>query len=155
LISRTRELLPCRAVETRRFISIFALHPPTRRAMRAPPLRIAILLLLALPLQGCTRWSSRPIPAPGQHEYIVGTVRVTRADGSVLVLDNVSVRADSVTGTVHRLAGQRFAIPTGQVRSLAIQRENSVGTVAVMLAAAAAVLGLWGYAVLATEGPGS
>ncbi|HEX8906566.1 MAG TPA: hypothetical protein VF771_17075 [Longimicrobiaceae bacterium] len=123
--------------------------------MRRRALRLALVLLLPLPLQACTYWGGRPLPEPGGHEYIVGTVRVLRTDGTEAVLDNVSVRPDSVSGMVHGLPGQRFAVPIGQVRSLAIRRENSLGTVAVALAACGAALFLWGYVVIATQGSDS
>jgi hypothetical protein len=122
--------------------------------MRRHALRLA-LVLLALPLQACTYWGSHPIPQPGGSEFIVGTARVTRADGAVFFVDNVSVRPDSVTGAVHGVAGARLAFARGEVRSLELKRENSLGAVALALATAAAAMALWGYVMIATAGPDS
>lgn len=119
-----------------------------RRALR-------LALLLAVPLQACTYWGEHPLLQPARHEFIVGTVRVTRRDSAVFFLDNVSVRTDSITGAVHGLAGRRMAFSTDEVRSLETRRENSFGTVIIALGTGAAALLLWAYVAIATEGAGS
>ncbi|HEX8246100.1 MAG TPA: hypothetical protein VF541_21470 [Longimicrobium sp.] len=107
--------------------------------MRLPLHRISIFLLLVLPLGGCMHWSSRPLPTPGQQTQLRGSVRVTRSDGRVLLLDNATVRADSVTGISHEQPALRVAIAPGEVRTVQARRTNTPAT------AAAAVL-LTGFA---------
>jgi hypothetical protein len=110
--------------------------------MRLPRLRISIFLLLVLPLGGCMHWSSRPLPAPGQQASFRGSVRVTRADGQVLLLDNAAVRADSVTGISHRQPALRVAIPTSDVHRVEARRTNTPVTAGVVVLLAGAVVGL-------------
>jgi hypothetical protein len=89
---------------------------------------IATLLLATMALGGCMHWSSRPLPTPGQQTQLRGSVRVTRTDGRVLLLDNAAARADSVTGISHEQPELRVAIATGEVRKVEARRTNTPAT---------------------------
>ncbi|HEX6748739.1 MAG TPA: hypothetical protein VF092_15685 [Longimicrobium sp.] len=118
--------------------------------MRTAARALATIALL-LPLGACTTWGSRPIPTPGQDHAVADRVRVTRTDGSVVLLDSATIRADSVTGAAHLFPQQRVAISTAEIQELETRQE------AAALTALTVVLGLVGVLVAAlfTEGTGS
>lgn len=110
--------------------------------MRLLLLRISLFLLVVLPLGGCMHWSRRPLPAPGQQASYRGSVRVTRTDGQVLLLDNATVRADSVTGLSHEQPALRVAIAAQEVRAVQARRTNVPVTAAIALALTSAVVAI-------------
>jgi len=100
-------------------------------------------------------WSRRPVPAPGRDAFFAGPVRVTRVDGSILLLDNVTLSRDSVVGRQYAEPRARVALATGEVRSVHARRENALATVALVALGAVAALGAYGAAMIATIGTGS
>jgi hypothetical protein len=99
-------------------------------------------LVLAAALGACaTRWP-QPVPGPGQGRFFAGPVYVTRTDGSTVLLDNVTLSADSVVG--HERAGThaRVALATSEVQRVEWQRANPLATAVVVLLAAAGAFGV-------------
>ncbi|HEX6748738.1 MAG TPA: hypothetical protein VF092_15680 [Longimicrobium sp.] len=122
--------------------------------MRTAAPRLSPILLL-LPLSACMTWRGQPIPAgPGQHDYIVGTARVIRTDGMEFLLDNVSVRPDSVVGAQHVPPARRIAIPTAEVARIDARREDPFGTALAVALGTAAALGAFGMALFLIYGTG-
>jgi hypothetical protein len=118
-------------------------------------LRRAALVVLAAALGACTAWSRQPVGAPGEEPFYAGPVRVTRSDGSTVLLDNVTLGRDSVVGRRSAAARARVAIPLSEVRSVEAQRENVLGTLAVVVVGTVAGFALWMTVVLSTIGTGN
>jgi hypothetical protein len=96
----------------------------------------APLLVCAL-LGACTTWRSRPVSQPGAAAFVAKQARVTRADGTILVMTDAHVRGDSLSGTAAR--GARVAIPLRDVRRVEVRRPNELATAVLATFAAAAV----------------
>jgi hypothetical protein len=94
-------------------------------------------LVLALALGACTTRWPQPAPRPGQDRFLAGPVYVTRTDGSTVLLDDVTLSADSVVGREHAGTHARVAIAMGEVQRVEQRRANPLATVAVVLVAAA------------------
>jgi hypothetical protein len=107
--------------------------PSSPRSVR----RLARVLTLVAALGACATWTPEPTSAPTHGRSHAGPVRVTRADGAVVVLDHASVGADSVIGSEHAAPHARVAIPASDVRKLESRRPQPVRTAA--LAAVGAV----------------
>jgi len=100
--------------------------------------RLAAVPLLACSLLGaCTTWRSRPVSEPGAAAFVAKQARVTRADGTALVLADAQVRGDSLWGTAAR--GARVAVALRDVRRVEVRRPNELGTAILATFAAAAV----------------
>jgi uncharacterized membrane protein (UPF0136 family) len=99
--------------------------------------RLALVLPLLATVGGCATWSQRSASAQAQDETYAGTVRVTRADGRAIVLDRVTVGADSVVGLDRASPHGRVAIPAAEVRRLESRKPQPVRTAA--LAAVGAI----------------
>jgi len=111
---------------------------PVRRSMAA--------LGCALLLGGCTTWREQPNPLPTVRRTLDGPVRITRRDGSFVVLDLADERGDSVTG-VSKTAKRRVSIPADEVARVEQRRPNELATVALILLAAAAAFGAYAYSI--------
>ncbi|MFL5386802.1 MAG: hypothetical protein ACJ8GN_30280 [Longimicrobiaceae bacterium] len=122
--------------------------------MDARPRRL-LPLALALVLGACTTWGRQPLPRPGEDRFLAGPVHVTRADGSTVLLDNVTLTADSVVGRERTAAHARVAIATGDVRRVEAQREDPLGTAATVLVAVAAAFAAFAAIAIGTLGTGS
>jgi hypothetical protein len=116
--------------------------------------RLAVALPLAAALGACTTWSRRPVPAPAADEFYGGPVRVTRMEGSPVLLDNVTVGRDSVVGREHAAPHSRVAIPARDVRLVEARRVNPLRTGAVILVSLAAVVAVWGAFAIHTIAAG-
>ncbi len=113
------------------------------------PRRSALVLALAmLAFTGCASWHARSAPATGDSTTFAHTIRVTRTDRSVLVLEHARVAGDSLVGDV---AGNRMSIALRDVarvdeRKVSALRTSglvlgiAVGAFALLLAVAAATL---------------
>lgn len=75
----------------------------------------ALLLLVLLAASGCMRWSGTAMPAPGGEGERIGKARLTLVPAGTLLLRNVTVRGDSVTG--HR-EGRRVALHRSRVSAI-------------------------------------
>jgi hypothetical protein len=113
---------------------------------------LALAFPLAAALGACTTWSRRPVPAPGEDRFFVGPVRVTPLVASPVVLDSVTVRADSVIGLEHAAPHARVSFPTSQVRLVEARRADPMGTAAVVLASLTAAVALWASFTLGRHG---
>ncbi|HEX8906565.1 MAG TPA: hypothetical protein VF771_17070, partial [Longimicrobiaceae bacterium] len=82
--------------------------------MRRSSLRLAALLLV-LPLHGCMTWQKQPVPSPHRDEFFLGAVRVTRVDGSMAYLEQVTIGAEEVVGRTLVEPHERVVIPIAQV----------------------------------------
>lgn len=107
----------------------------------------------ALYLTACTSWHvGTPTPAQFIEREHPAQVRVTRADGSTVLLDSPVVRGDSLVG---QLAGtptvadsaRGAGLPLGDVASVAI-REPSAGKT--ILLTAGIVVGVFGILTIAS-----
>jgi hypothetical protein len=112
-------------------------------------------LVLALALGACTLWGRQPLPRPGQDRFLAGPVSVTRADGSTVLLDHVTLTADSVVGHERSVNHARVAIAASEVRRVEAQRTDALGTAATVLVALAAVFAAFAAITIATLGTGS
>ncbi|HYW12899.1 MAG TPA: hypothetical protein VE871_13155 [Longimicrobium sp.] len=80
--------------------------------------RLSIGLLLTVAAAGCTRWQyTHPLPAPGEAPQTFGAGRVTTVESGMVVLRDVVVTPDSVTGWHGSTEGrrQRVAVHRSQV----------------------------------------
>ena len=100
------------------------------------PSRLRLTVVLALPLAAtlgaCNGWSRRPLPAPGDR-FATRSARVIRTEGSPILLDRVSISADSLVGLEHAAPHVRVAIPLSEVRMVETRRVNAPRTAAVTL----------------------
>lgn len=117
--------------------------------------RAALIATLGMPAIACMSWKTQPVSPDQALAKSPTQVRVTRADGSKVVLLRPAIVADSLIGEppgdpTKRIA-QRVAIPLSEVQSVAVQR-LSAGKTALLIAG----VGLTALAVVAAatdEGP--
>ncbi|MEO7104476.1 MAG: hypothetical protein ABI311_13840 [Gemmatimonadaceae bacterium] len=84
--------------------------------MRAQRTLLLAVALAALTTSGCTMWKveSAPLPtliADGER----GTLRITRSDNSVVILNQPTIVNDSIVGSTDADPPQRAAIPLADV----------------------------------------
>jgi hypothetical protein len=119
------------------------------------PARILRHLALALPLVAavgaCSTWSRRPAPTQPHERFVTGPVRVTRTDGSSLVLDRVTIGADSVIGREHAGPHARVAIPASTVRRVETRRPDLLRTSGTVILSLGAVVAIWAAFLVHTE----
>ncbi|HET7233870.1 MAG TPA: hypothetical protein VFJ16_27915 [Longimicrobium sp.] len=111
----------------------------------------AAALACALLLGACTTWEEQWNPAPGASPPI-GLVRVTRTDGSAMVLEHVTVRGDSIVGTPPRMTAP-VAFALAGVKKVEVQRSDPVATF--WTAAIGAAAGFFGFLYLAVANDSS
>jgi hypothetical protein len=112
--------------------------------MRLPLSRLRRLALaLPLALGACVTWAQRPTTSPRGEQFFAGPVRVTRGDGTPILLDSVTVRADSVVGREQAPPHARVAIPAGEVRAVEARRTDPIGTMMVVFVPMLAAVALW------------
>ncbi len=101
-------------------------------------IRLAAVPLLACSLLGaCTTWRARPVDQPATAAFVAKQARVTRADGTILMMTDAHVRGDSLSGTAAR--GARVAVALRDVRRVEVRRPNELGDAILAAFAAAAV----------------
>ena len=112
---------------------------------RSGPSRLACVFLV-LCLSACTTWRlSEMAPQTLVATERPGRIRVTRSDGSELVLRSPSIRADSLYGLQRGVVGgvrgdRSVGIPLTDIRQLAVGRDDlakSVGLTVLILAVVA------------------
>jgi hypothetical protein len=125
-------------------------EPPihrSRTALRRP----TALVLLGLQILACTSWKT---PAVSPQELVAGetpkAVRVTRSDGSQVVVIRPRVTGDNLTGQrpgrtdASHPAQEVVVVPLSDIRSVAVRRGDTGRTVLLIvglgLTAAAATL---------------
>jgi hypothetical protein len=119
------------------------------------PRTLVLAASLATSLGACTQWSRRPIPAPGQDRFFPGPMRVTRTEGLPILLDNVTIGADSVVGWEVTAPRDRVAIPVSDALQVEARRANVPASVAVTLLSITAALAVWGFVILNPYGGAS
>ncbi|HET7460358.1 MAG TPA: hypothetical protein VFJ82_03885 [Longimicrobium sp.] len=123
------------------------------------PFRLVRRLALAVPLMAalgaCATWSRRPAPAAPHEQFLAGPVRVTRADGSPLVLDRVTFGPDSVIGREHARPHGRVAIPAAEVRKVEGRRVDPLRTSGVAVVSLAALVAVCAAFLVHTDALGN
>lgn len=110
--------------------------------------RLSLGALMAAAAAGCTRWQyTHPLPSPGEELRTFGKARVTVPAGTMLVLRDVEVTADSVIGWrgERRRGLERVALHRSQVvvfdrRAFDGWRTAGASVLAVLVAYGAAVV---------------
>ncbi len=102
-------------------------------------------------LGGCSTWGRRPAPIQPHRQFVRGPVRVTRTDGSRIVLDRVTFGADGVTGREHARPHARIAIPASEVRRVEARRADPLRTSAVVLLTLGAFVAITGAFLVHTD----
>jgi len=108
--------------------------------MRAVPVRIAAMMVLALASSGCLAWRVESVPPkellrhPG-----VEAVRVTRADKSKVEIWDPVLQGDSIVGHPTERAIARLVMPLSQVETIAVRKKSFGRTVLIGLGIAGAV----------------
>jgi hypothetical protein len=119
------------------------------------PVRVALIAMLGIPAGACTSWKTQPVAPDQTLAKSPNQVRVTRSDGSKVVLRRPAIVEDSLVGEppgdpARRIA-QRLAIPLSDVQSVAVQQVNAGRTVLLLTG-----VGLTAAAVIAAatwDGP--
>ena len=85
------------------------------------------MLLLSTQLLACTEWSTETMSARNLIESShPSRIRVTRTDGTHVVLNQPVLQSDTLVGQVK---GSRSAVPVADVTGVAVRRTNTVNTV--------------------------
>ena len=87
--------------------------------------RLVVALSCALMLCACTMWEEQAFPAPTANRPIK-TVRLTRTDGTTVVLENAMVRDDSIVGRRGLALG--YAVALADVKKTEIQHIDPAAT---------------------------
>lgn len=98
---------------------------------------LAVMLPLAS-LGACHSWNGRPIAQPEPDRILAGPVRVTRTDGSRVVLASVRMDRDSLFGNEQASPHGRVAIPISSVRTVEARRVNPIASAGVVVLSVAA-----------------
>src|SRR4051812_12161087 len=105
---------------------------------------VSIALAFAMSLQGCVRWVAQSAPladvvTSGQ----VKRIRVTRSDGSRVVVRHPAIDGAQVIGFVTDVAGEApFSISLADVRSVSVGRISAVRTTLLIAVSTVGVLAL-------------
>jgi len=99
---------------------------------------MAVTLLACALLGACTTWQARPVAHPGAPAFVARRLRVTRADGTALVMRNAHVRGDTLAGAAEP-DGAVVALALADVRRVEVRRANEVAGVALLSLAIAGV----------------
>jgi hypothetical protein len=107
--------------------------------MTRPP---SVLLLIILCNTGCHVWHTEDVTP----QLVLGSrsqarIRVTRTDGSRLILNRAAVHGDTLSGFVWRKGA--VEIPLNQVRETATPRMSTGRTVGLLLGIGALVVGTY------------
>lgn len=101
--------------------------------------RTIILVLLASLTSACVAWQATPMSGPGiAAEDVPSRVRVTRADGTMVVLRDAVLRADSITG--YGEGGAPAGVALSDVQTLEARQPSPIVVLLPALVVAAVVL---------------
>lgn len=92
------------------------------------------------------------MPSPRGEPFFAGTVRVTRGDGTPILLDSVTVRADSVVGREHAPPHARIAIPAAEVQTVEARTTDPITTAVLVFVPMLAAVALWSAYRLGRDG---
>jgi len=113
--------------------------------------RSMVALGSALLLGACTTWTEAPNPSPFSSRVIRGPLRIVRNDGFSIVLEDVSVRNDSVVGHEAGDDAALVAVALSDVRRTQSQQVEPVKSLGVLLVGAAAAFGAYVYMLITSE----
>ena len=116
--------------------------------MRIRTVRGVLLLSLLIAMGGCTRWKVVPTPPPhAEAPRTYSRARVTPMERGIVVLHDVRITADSVTGWRKLPTGyqERIALHRTQVRIFERRALNPLPN-ALIGAAVVYVVGVWFFA---------
>jgi len=91
------------------------------------------------------------VPTQPHQQSLTGPVRVTRTNGSSIVLDGVTFEADSVIGRTHAWPYERVAIPTSDVRRVEARRVDPLRTSAAVVLSLGALVAVWAAFLVHSE----
>ena len=93
--------------------------------------------MMSMALISCTQWVRQELtPAQVVTETKPAQIRVTRSDGTRVVLGQPQVVSDSMIGSV---PGQRLSIPLSDVAAVSLRKGNPGGTALLFVGALAGV----------------
>ena len=121
--------------------------PAPSRTLR----HLALVLPLVAALGACSTWSRRSVPTLAHERFRTGPVRVTRTDGSVVVLDRVTLGVDSVIGRAHARPHARVAIPASDVRGVEGRRVDPLATSGLVVLSLGALVAVWAAFLVHTD----
>lgn len=101
--------------------------------------RSFVLVLLVTQATACMTW--RPVTSSGGDlapEYLSPPIRVVRLDSTVVVLEEVTARGDSISGRAED--GAPVSVAMADVEALQVQRFDPVSIIVALPAIVAAVL---------------
>jgi hypothetical protein len=108
--------------------------------MRAVPVRMAAMMLMALAGSGCRAWRVETVPprellkTPG-----VEAVRVTRFDKSKVEIWDPVLQGDSIVGHPTERAIARLVMPLAQVETISVRKKSFGRTLLIGLGIVGAV----------------
>lgn len=102
----------------------------------------------ALLLGGCTTWAEAPNLGPSSTAVVKGPLRIMRADGFWIEMEDVSVRNDSLVG--HKAGNDWLpvAVALSDVKMTQRQDVDPLASVGVALVAVAAGFGAYVYLLI-------
>ena len=115
--------------------------------------RVVGCALLAGQLWSCTSWRVSEV-APRQlvEEQAPSRVRVTRANGTKLILANPKLQGDTLYGSDSTGATRGAGVPLADVKQVAVRRGDGLKTVGLVLGTAVVVAGV-GLAIIVASIP--
>lgn len=106
-----------------------------------------VVLFILLTVGACHSWSPTQVPAPARPlEGNPQEARVTRTDGSVILLRSPFVKGDTLVGFTDLRAAStadRVAIPVAEIRTVQTRKVNILGTTALLLIVGAAAVAVF------------
>lgn len=106
-----------------------------------------VVLSILLAVGACHTWSPTQVPAPALPlEGNPQEARVTRTDGSVILLRSPFVKGDTLVGFTDLRAANtadRVAIPVAEIKTVQTQKVNIFGTTALLLIVGAAAVAVF------------
>lgn len=105
--------------------------------------RVVLSVLLLTSLAACTKWSPQRLPVEKARGELPGKIRVTRIDGSRIVLRSPAIMTDSLVGWAEGFPpgspSRRFAIPLDSVQRID-RRTTDAGKTAALVGGVAGSL---------------
>ena len=108
---------------------------------------LSIALALVLSLSGCSSWHSANVtPAQLLDDDPPDRVRVTKPDGTTLVLEHPQLLGDTLYGAAARNAGSRgdtVAVPLADLRKVEVRQPNGLKTIGLVLGLVTVATGIY------------
>jgi hypothetical protein len=116
--------------------------------MRNSIRRAAVAVAAPLSLAACTGYRAQPTPQPSANTLVAQRARVTKADGTSLLLVNAIVRGDTLRGTLGQPGGTPVAIALADVRRFEVRQPKHAATTALLLLVTVPVAALGTFVAL-------